>query len=1273
MDNETEIPDLPGADEHFPGDDIAAEILATFHNSPLEEHHNLCATVGAISQAIKEQGLPLTPVAYFAASVSSFVRLVGDPPVSSGDPDVSAILSFLSIILPRVSPAVLRSKSDTLSDSLARVLTCGTLPVNGMIEALKCISHMLVISDKHNWSSVSQLYGILLNCITDNTIKVRKQSYSCLRDVLQSFQGSTFLVLASKRITTALGRFLLLGGSNPPSLVTEEEPKGAREVLYTLNALKECIDLVSVTSTNIILKYCCQLLNVRQSSVTRSIIEILQTLCSRHASNFSPEYLLELLCSLARFIPEKEKSADGMSSIARLLSLGTKRVFILNRNICTVKLPLIFSSLGEILVSGHEEAIFAAKEALKSLAYSCIDESLVMQGIEQINLNGSRGIRKSDPTIIEKICAILESFLDFRYNAVWDAAFEVISTAFDQLGRYSPQLMERIVRNLADMQSLADNEFSYKKQLHECLGSALAAMGPEKFLGLLPLNLDSENIADANVWQLPILKHYIVGAEMHFFSQYILGMAKHLKHKSLKLEREGHIFSSRSAEGFVYSLWSLFPSFCNYPVDTSTSFKEIHDVLCNTLLQKPELHGVICTGLQLLIQQNKSAFEERIDIPDEELSFHVRKAKEYYTTIVAEENLNCLRTASKLLSVLCEIFLKSPKDNGGCLQSTIHLFASISTRKTVKNLFRKYMMELLEETKKVLIVRESNEASSMHVDNLPDKASITHRRARRLDLAVLLLPGLVEEEIDVLYNAIKHALQDEEGLMQKKAYKILSLILMESEGFLSKKLDELLQLIIMATSSCHFSAKRHRLDCLYFLIVHISKETSPDQRMREFISAFLTEILLALKEANKKTRNKAYDLLVEIGRACGDEERGGRTEKLHQLFNMVAGGMVSETPHMVSASIKGLARLVYEFSDLISAAYKLLPSSFLLLQRRNREIVKANLGLIKVLAAKSKADGLETHLKGIVEGLLKWKDETKNHFKAKIKSLIEMLVRKCGIEAVKAVMPEEHLKLLKNIRKIKERKEKKSKSQADTNSLHSRTSVSRQSRWNHTRIFSDIEDDIGEDGSAIENGRHTRTTRASLRSRRMRREVQMSFPEDMIDQSEDPIDLLDVQKIRSILQSTSKAKRKVVESYDDEPEIDNDGRLIVREEWEKPKKPKSSSEPDSDAKSLAASRKSGKSSLGPQKKRQKTESGWSYTGVEYSSKKAGGDLKKKGKLEPYAYWPLDRKLLNRRLDRKVAARKGMKSVMLTKDLKKLEGRSSSSALARAFKRRRGKK
>lgn len=46
------------------------------------------------------------------------------------------------------------------------------------------------------------------------------------------------------------------------------------------------------------------------------------------------------------------------------------------------------------------------------------------------------------------------------------------------------------------------------------------------------------------------------------------------------------------------------------------------------------------------------------------------------------------------------------------------------------------------------------------------------------------------------------------------------------DGFLSAKLEDLLKLMIEVLPSCHFSAKRHRLDCLYSLIVHVSKVIS---------------------------------------------------------------------------------------------------------------------------------------------------------------------------------------------------------------------------------------------------------------------------------------------------------------------------------------------------------------------------------------------------------------------------------------------------------------
>jgi ribosomal RNA-processing protein 12 len=178
----------------------------------------------------------------------------------------------------------------------------------------------------------------------------------------------------------------------------------------------------------------------------------------------------------------------------------------------------------------------------------------------------------------------------------------------------------------------------------------------------------------------------------------------------------------------------------------------------------------------------------------------------------------------------------------------------------------------------------------------------------------------------------------------------------------------------------------------------------------------------------------------------------------------------------------------------------------------------------------------------------------------------------------------------------------------------------RQSRWNHTDIFLDFD---GESAAG----------------------------------SDDPLDLLDRQKTRSALRWSEHGKRKS-RLDDDEMEVDSEGRLIIRDEGEQAKE--KSAESDYDARSEPDSHLSARSGTKPQKRRRRTESGRAYIGKEYASKKAGGDIKRKDKLEPYAYWQLDRKMMSRRPQHRAAAKKGMASVVNM--TKRLEGKSASDAL-----------
>nr|XP_029154576.1 RRP12-like protein isoform X2 [Arachis hypogaea] len=1194
-------------------DDFCDSILSRLSGSTKESHLHLCAVVGAMSQELKDQKLPSSPVAYFGAACSSLDRISVEPDPPSHV--IGALLTVISLLIPRVPAAVLKKQREFLSGLVERVLRSLVASEIVMVSGLKCLSHLLIRRDSVDWSDVSRLFNELLRFLTDSQPKVRRQSHLCLRDVLLNFQNSSLLASASEGVRKLLQRSILLAGGGDAN--ASEGTFGAQQVLYILDALKESLPFLSLNDKTTILQHYKKLLDLHQPLVTRRITDGLSFLCLYPTSEVSPDPLLELLCSLAHSISSNETSGDGMTftSTARLLATGMNKVYLSNRDICVVKLPLVFNALKDILASEHEEAIYAATDAFKSMINSCIDARLIMQGVDQISCSNDREPRKSGPTIIEKCCATIESLLDYHYTAVWDRVLQVVSAMFNKLGNSSPYFMRGILKNLVDVQKLHDEDFPFKKQLHECFGSALAAMGPERLLSFIPLNLEAEDLSDANIWLFPILKQYIIGARLNYFKDEILPMIERIREKARKLEKQGFKVSSRNADALAYSLWSLLPSFCNYPVDTAECFVNLQGHLCREIKEEPDVRGIICNSLQLLIQQNKNAEEaNNTDFNGQDMD---KQGLVCYSQQVAKDNLNVLKSSAKhLLVALADVFLKPSKDDGGCLQRTIGDIASIADNTVVGNLLIRRMREMGKRLKDAGRVDNSQNFSSMQIDEASKEISSLVIKAQYVDFAVSLLPGLTAEGIDALYDVIKPALKDAEGVMQKKAYKALSIILKDS-------LEDL---------------------------------------WRKDVEVFLVEIIIAVKEVNKKTRNRAYDILVQIGHVLGDEERNGNREKLLEYFDKIAGGLGGKTSHMISAAAKSLARLSYEFTDLVIPAFDWLQSTYLQLPTENREIIKANLGLLKVLVVKLEAECLKgQHLRSMVEGLLKWQNSTKNHFKAKVKLLLGMLVAKCGLGAVKDVIPKEHMKLLTNIRKIQERKERKRGAKSEETKSHfSKATKSRQSMWNHTKIFSDFDEESG--GSDVDYlNAKTISGRGKSAATSLRSNIRLkkNLPEHLSDESDDePLDLLDRKKTWSALRSSEHLKRKS-RSEDDEMELDPQGRLVIREEGKQRKeKP---AEPEYDARSEPDSHLSGKSGTKAQKRRKTSDSGWAYTGKEYASKKARGDVKRKDKLEPYAYWPLDRKMMSRRPEQRAAARKGMSSVV--KMTKKFEGKSASGVLS----------
>lgn len=83
-------------------------------------------------------------------------------------------------------------------------------------------------------------------------------------------------------------------------------------------------------------------------------------------------------------------------------------------------------------------------------------------------------------------------------------------------------------------------------QLEACIGSAVAAMGPEKLLSLLPISATTKDFSCSNVWLIPILKKNIIGSSLQFFMEHIVALAESFEKGSSKgiiLENQNFVVS----------------------------------------------------------------------------------------------------------------------------------------------------------------------------------------------------------------------------------------------------------------------------------------------------------------------------------------------------------------------------------------------------------------------------------------------------------------------------------------------------------------------------------------------------------------------------------------------------------------------------------------------------------------------------------------------------------------------------------------------------------
>jgi len=501
------------------------------------------------------------------------------------------------------------------------------------------------------------------------------------------------------------------------------------------------------------------------------------------------------------------------------------------------------------------------------------------------------------------------------------------------------------------------------------------------------------------------------------------------------------------------------------------------------------------------------------------------------------------------------------------------------------------------------------------------------------------------------------------------------------------------------------AAKKNRLTCLSTLVQHIESEDL------YLIPSFLPEVILSTKEVNEKSRNAAFDLLIEVAKRM---DKGGkfsmgvlegpsdpqltkktkqnmREASIEELIKMIVAGLAGTSPHMMAATIGCLARLFYDYHESINGETmdKMIQSCLLLLQSRAKEVVKSVIGFFKVLIVILPIDDLGSYIPDIIEGLLLWSGEHTNHFKLRVKHILERIMKKIGYDLFYELVPEKHKKLATNLKKQREKARKKkgegndgnerekdenSEEEIDKERAKGKEKQKNLKKKSFHEVMNQSDSEISDEEDYLPSQIKEQLGKKLL-SKKGKGGTWIKENIDEDDDDNEPVDFLDKGALSRIVATKPSDKKKKLKT-EDNFSYSEEGKLIIEDEDDedenKSKKKKGNNKKENpnemdldDLFDEYENKKSRKRKMqeiienedensndeeeeqqqpqhqhkvdnnnnhqrkfvqGKRKEQHKPK----LAGDEYKAKRARGDVKKAGKLDPFAYLPLTPTALNRR-------------------------------------------
>ena len=1161
--------------------------ISNLWRSRLESHQDICAVLAAVTDVIKSKGGTESDTDYFAALCSAFE--------SADDITTDTSVAFLlSIIIAKVPDAVLQDQYSHLTKLITYKLDkyegsdSGTSLQRSLV---MCLSTLFSKQPLSTWqeSYTQNLFYRLLHHTISSKPKVRRVAHQGLCIITQSG-----LVAKSEKEESGEPSLHHPMWKISTEFFLEVFQKHTRKdqiknVFHVLNLLKFILHIFPSQQVKPLCECILKCATSKSHHLHVLSLNILQTFLVQapHVVCLPSELNYQMIQVLCQTQP-KPHEIDLIEPWLGTVRAAITHLSDVNATDAQSISPNIFAICFEYLRSCHNVVIFnKIVNTLQIVITNCLIEH--KDSLKQDIARNSSFLGK----ILESIkIVLLDNNLDSLPHTlkVQAAFFRIFDRDTSEMLRPNIQFLAETVKNRPEVAT-------HSAHLEHALSVAVEVIGVEKFIEYVPLKFTQGGGDLSNSWVLPFLKNCIKNEKISFFKEFFIPMATELRENATQLAQAGDEVNAKICETLESQIWDVLPRLFKTAINVEQDFPLVARLLGTLLQERVDLRNNISTALRQLIEHH---------IKNEQVIICVQKYSKNYLPI--------------LFNLYIEI--ESKHHNKTIILGCLASFVKISFSEIVESYFNKIgtmlnSADTLEATKPAL-----------------------------LDIGSIMLPYIKISQLAMTLKQTGHYLTTENHSLQKKGYlaleRMLNLSKEDQIQFVKNNIKSFKWLIVNSASKMNPTSKKHRMKCIFSILQTSQCEDS------KFVTSILPEVILSMKEINIEVRNISYNILLLIGKCALECE--DKHEVLEGLITQISAGLAG-SEHMQSCTILCLAKLVHEFryslsDDLVD---KLLQAVYAFSESTSKLIVKHCLYFVNVIVSVMGIGYVMENLKVLVTCMLKWNKNVKNQFLLKVKVIIEKMLRKVDFENVSEAFPISHKNLLRNVRKSvdkrkrlresnRERRVEASIGESDSNTVMSKGLV--PAGFDELMLSDEeMEGDIQTRKTKSEKGRG--------------KQIKKSRTWIQEDETGDPIDFLDPKSSDKILSSNPKKREKTQKdsNLEESFSFNEEGKLIVTDERRSKMDVESNSETESLHTEIQSTTTAGPSSIHSKRstvKKSKFHKPLS-DGREYKSKKAGGDMKRKNKPDPFAYLPLNKGQL--RIKRKQKKLQGTLKAILKKTRK----------------------